>query len=99
MKIFMLQGGMSGIIGTVSGTILGLLLANYIGNIVHVIELVTGTKLVNGDVYLIDYLPSKIFFSDVASIFMVSILLSILATIYPSKQAAETDPAEALRYE
>jgi len=99
MKIFMLQGGISGIIGTVSGTVLGLLLANYIGDIVHGVELLTGTKLVNGDVYLIDYLPSKIFFTDVASIFSVSILLSILATLYPSKRAANTDPAEALRYE
>lgn len=99
MKIFILQGGMSGIIGTVSGTVLGLLLARYIGDIVHFIEIITGTKLVNGDVYLINYLPSKIFPSDVITIFVVSVLLSIVATIYPSKKAADTDPAEALRYE
>lgn len=99
MKIFILQGGMSGIIGTVSGTILGLLLATYIGDIVHFVEVITGAKLVSGDVYLIDYLPSKIFARDVISIFVISILLSILATIYPSKNAANTDPAEALRYE
>ena len=99
MKIFMLQGGMSGIIGTVSGTILGLLLATYVGQIVHLIEIITNIKLINGDVYLINYLPSKIFPSDVITIFCVSILLSILATIYPSRNAAKTDPAEALRYE
>lgn len=99
MKIFMLQGGISGIIGTVSGTVLGIILATYIGKIVHFIELITGAKLINGDVYLIDYLPSKIFFSDVMTIFIVSIILSILATLYPSRKAANTDPAEALRYE
>ncbi|MBY0379943.1 MAG: FtsX-like permease family protein, partial [Burkholderiales bacterium] len=99
MNIFMLQGGMSGIIGTVSGTILGLLLASYVGQIVHFIEIITNTKLINGDVYLINYLPSKIFPSDVIIIFCISILLSVLATIYPSRNASKTDPAEALRYE
>ena len=98
-NIFMLQGGLSGIVGTVSGTILGLLLATYIGNIVHVVELITGSKLINSDVYMIDYLPSQINFADVVSIFIVAIILSIIATIYPSQNAAKIDPAEALRYE
>lgn len=98
-NIFILQGGLSGIIGTVSGTILGLILATYIGNIVHFFEIVTGSKLISSDVYLIDYLPSQINFSDVISIFIVSIVLSIIATIYPSNSAAKIDPAEALRYE
>ena len=99
MKIFMLQGGVSGIIGTLSGTILGVLIAYFIGDIVHGIELITHTKLISADVYNIDYLPSQIEFSDVFSIFSVSILLSILATIYPSRSAAKINPAEALRYE
>jgi lipoprotein-releasing system permease protein len=98
-RIFILQGGVSGIIGTVSGTILGLLLAANIGHIVHFFEFLTGAKLINSDVYLIDYLPSQIIPSDVISIFIVSILLSIVATIYPSRNAAKTDPVEALRYE
>lgn len=99
MHIFMIQGGIAGIIGTVSGTILGLLLASNVGIIVHGIEIITGTKLVNADVYLIDYLPSQIIPRDVISIFIVSIILSIIATIYPSWNASKTDPVEALRYE
>lgn len=99
MKIFILQGGISGLIGTVSGTIIGIILALFIGNIVHGIEILTHTKLISADVYMIDYLPSQIEFTDVASIFCVSIVLSILATIYPSRAAAKTNPAEALRYE
>lgn len=99
MKIFIIQGGVSGIVGTLGGAGIGLLLATYIGRIVHFIEIVTKTKLVNGDVYLINYLPSQIIPSDVITIVLVSMLLSILATIYPSRKAANLDPVEALRYE
>lgn len=99
MKIFMLQGGISGIIGTLSGTILGVILALTVGDIVHGIELITHTKLIPGAVYFIDYLPSQVEFSDVFTIFSVSILLSVFATIYPSRSAAKINPAEALRYE
>lgn len=99
MKIFMLQGGVSGIIGTVCGTILGVILAYFVGDIVHGIEILTHTRLISGDVYLIDYLPSEVNFGDVFSIFCISIILSIIATIYPSRSAAKINPAEALRYE
>lgn len=98
-KIFMIQGGLSGIIGTISGTLLGLLMAFYIGHIVHGIEVLTGMQFINSDVYFIDYLPSKIDPANVITIFIISIVLSILATIYPSINAAKTDPVEALRYE
>ena len=99
MKIFMLQGGVSGIIGTLSGTIIGSILAYYIGDVVHGLELLTHTKIISADVYMIDYLPSQVKFADVSLIFCISIVLSILATLYPSAVAAKTNPAEALRYE
>ncbi len=99
MNIFIIQGGLAGIIGTITGTVLGIILANYIGRILHFIEKFTHSKIINGTVYNIDYLPSHIVFSDVAIIFLVSISLSFLATLYPSRSAAKIDPAEALRYE
>jgi lipoprotein-releasing system permease protein len=99
MNIFMLQGALSGIIGTISGTIFGLLLATYIGDIVRFAEDLIGRKLINGDVYLIDSLPSKIILSDVIYIVFISIALSVLATLYPSRKAANTDPVEVLRDE
>ena len=82
LKIFLIQGGVSGIIGTISGTILGLLLASNVGKLVHWIEIITGSKLISSDVYLIDYLPSQIIPSDVITIFCISIILSLLATLY-----------------
>lgn len=99
LKIFMLQGSVAGLIGTFSGTFFGVIIAYYIGDIVHGIELLTHHKLISGDVYLIDYLPSEVKLWDVLSIMSVSILLSLGATIYPSKKAAQCNPAEALRHE
>ena len=99
VKIFVIQGGISGFIGTVIGTIMGLLLAYNIGYIVHIIEQLTGLIIINKDVYMIDYLPSKIIAKDVISIFIISNILSTLATIYPSISASKTNPVEALRYE
>ncbi len=99
MKIFVLQGAMSGLIGSISGTILGVILATNVGHIVHFIEIITHTQLLSSEIYMIDYLPSDIHTSDVLSIFLVSVMLSIVSTIYPSLKAAKTDPVQALRYD
>lgn len=99
MNIFIIQGGISGLIGSVGGTLLGLLLSYNIGKIVHLIEVLFHKQLINPDVYFIDYLPSEVQFIDVVSIFSISLILSIIATLYPSIKAANTDPVEALRYE
>ena len=98
-NIFMIQGGVSGMIGSLSGTVLGVLLGTYIGNVVHFFESILGVKIISGNVYLIDYLPSQVVLRDVVTVFTISIVLSILATIYPSRSAAKTDPVEALRHE
>lgn len=99
MKIFIVQGMVSGIMGTFFGTVLGLLLAWKIGAIVAAIEEALGMKLIAAKVYFIDHLPSDIHASDVIVIVLISLILSFLATLYPSWRAAQTQPAEALRYE
>jgi lipoprotein-releasing system permease protein len=99
MHIFIIVGTLSGFIGTFIGTILGLLLGTYIGKIVHFVELLTGGKLISADVYIIDYLPSKVMLGDVVCVVLISLLLSVIATIYPSRKALNINPVEALRYE
>lgn len=98
-NIFIIVGAMSGLIGTFFGTILGLLLGTYIGQIINFIEILTKSKIISADVYMIDYLPSQVLFNDVILVVLISILLSIVATIYPSKKAVNINPVEALRYE
>ena len=67
-NIFMIQGGVSGMIGSLSGTLLGVLLGTYIGNVVHFFETIIGIKIISGNVYLIDYLPSQVVLRDVMSV-------------------------------
>ncbi len=99
MKIFMVQGVLLGLIGTLWGVVVGVLLAFNIGHIVHGIEAIMGRKLIASAVYFIDYVPSHVVLSDVLIIAGISLLLSFLVTLYPSWRAAKTQPAEALRYE
>lgn len=96
-KIFMVQGTVIGVIGTVSGAILGIILATSISSIVGWISSVFGLNLF--DAYFINYLPSYLKLQDVVVIVSLSLILSFLATIYPALRAAKIQPAEALRYE
>lgn len=99
MKIFMIQGSVAGVLGTLSGVLAGLLVAFNLDVILPAIENVLGMRLLSSDVYMIDYLPSDVQMSDVTTIAVISLVLSLLATLYPSWRAARTRPAEALRYE
>ncbi|MFC6053229.1 cell division protein FtsX [Acinetobacter sp. Ac_877] len=96
-KIFMVQGTVIGVIGTVSGAILGVILASSISSAVGWISSVFGLNLF--DAYFINYLPSYLRWQDVVVIVSLSLILSFLATIYPALRAAKIQPAEALRYE
>lgn len=99
MKIFMIQGSIAGVLGTVAGVAGGLLLAYNLGAVLSAVESLIGAKLLSSDVYMIDYLPTDIQLGDVSTIGLISLALALLATIYPSWRAARVRPAEALRYE
>ena len=99
MKIFMIQGALAGIFGTLIGTGFGILVAVNIDVIMPFIERLFGFQLLPKDIFLISSLPSDLQWKDVLLIGGSSIVLSFLATLYPSWSAAKVNPAEALRYE
>jgi lipoprotein-releasing system permease protein len=99
MKIFIVQGTLIGVIGTLLGLAGGIALALNIDVVVPFIEHLFGIKFLAKDVYYISELPSEVQFMDVAVIAVVSFALCLLATLYPSWRAARVNPAEALRYE
>lgn len=99
MLIFMVQGALIGVIGTVLGALVGVLVAYNIGTIVPFLENLFHVQFLAKDVYYISELPSHLLWGDVITITILSFVLSLLATLYPSWKASKTNPAEALRYE
>jgi lipoprotein-releasing system permease protein len=99
LAIFMTQGSIIGLLGTLAGVGLGLLAAANVTSIASGIERLTGVTLVDPRVYFISELPSEIRAGDVALIACVALALGILATLYPAWRAARTQPAESLRHE
>jgi lipoprotein-releasing system permease protein len=99
MGIFMVQGAASGIIGTLAGVVLGLVVAYNIDVIVPFIERVLHTAFLPSSVYLISRMPSDPQRGDIMPIVVISLVLAFLATLYPSWRASRMQPAEALRYE
>ncbi|MDP2608577.1 MULTISPECIES: lipoprotein-releasing ABC transporter permease subunit [unclassified Oceanobacter] len=99
MAIFMVQGLSIGIVGVLLGTVLGVVAALSISDLVAWAEKLFGFQILSSDVYFISYLPSQLLLSDVAVVVSASLLLSFLATLYPSWRASRIQPAEALRYE
>lgn len=99
MRIFVLEGLIIGIIGTLGGVLGGLLIALNLETIVGVVQRLTGFELFSKDIYYLDRFPSQVVPADVLLISVTAILISFVATLYPSWQASRMQPAEALRYE
>ena len=99
MRIFIVQGAFSGVIGTAAGVTLGLLVACNVDVIVPAIERALNVSFLPGSIYLISHMPSDPQAADIVPITITSLVLAFVATLYPSWRASRVQPAEALRYE
>ncbi|WP_349573022.1 lipoprotein-releasing ABC transporter permease subunit [Azotobacter salinestris] len=99
MAIFMVQGTVIGALGTLIGAMLGVVAALNVSALIGWLESVSGRQILSSDIYFVSYLPSDLQMLDVALVCTAALVLSFLATLYPSWRAARTQPAEALRYE
>ena len=99
LKMFLVQGALIGLVGTVAGALLGWVLALNVTEMIHMIESASGIKFLDPSVYLMSDLPSEVRLGDVLQVSLVALALSALATIYPAWRASRTLPAEALRHE
>jgi lipoprotein-releasing system permease protein len=99
LRIFIIEGGVIGVVGTALGTISGLALAFNLDKVVQFLENLFGFKALSPEIYYIEKFPSQVNPLDVGLIVVTAIGISLLATLYPSWRASRLDPAEALRYE
>ena len=99
MGIFMVQGATAGVLGTLGGCALGLLIAFNIDVIVPALENLLGMAFLPGSIYVISRMPSQPLASDILPVIVISLVLAFVATLYPSWRASRVNPAEALRYE
>jgi lipoprotein-releasing system permease protein len=99
LRIFIIQGMMVGIIGTLLGLGFGILLASNATAIVNFLQTLFGLHILSSSIYFVDYLPSKILLQDLLEVSFASLLMSFIATIYPAWSASRTVIAEALHYE
>jgi lipoprotein-releasing system permease protein len=99
MRIFLMCGAFVGVSGTVIGTIIGVVFCHYIAAVQHFVERLTGGRVFDASVFMLSELPNTIDWGDVTRVVALGLVLSLLATLYPSWRAARTDPVEALRHE
>ncbi|MGO1298584.1 MAG: lipoprotein-releasing ABC transporter permease subunit LolE [Vibrio sp.] len=95
-RVFIWQGVFSGVLGSLVGSVGGVLLAWNLTAIVNVLERIVGHHFLSGDIYFVDFLPSQVHMADVILVSGTAIILSLLATWYPAKRASQLNPARVL---
>ena len=96
VKVFVVQGLINGLVGTVIGSVAGVLLSVNLTDVAKGIEGLSGTSILSGDIYFVDFLPSQLNWSEVVFTVCIALLLTFLATLYPARKATRIDPATAL---
>jgi lipoprotein-releasing system permease protein len=99
MTVFMVQGIVIGLIGTIFGGVTGVITALNVETLVPQIEALLGIEFFPANIYVISDFPAEMHWNDVGKILIASFVISFIATIYPAWRASRTQPAEALRYE
>ncbi|MCR6653677.1 MAG: FtsX-like permease family protein [Cellvibrionaceae bacterium] len=99
MAIFMVQGSLIGVIGTMLGLVFGLLLTLVVQPLVRFFEILFDVQFLKSDVYPLTYLPIEISPGDITRVVITALVMSFLATLYPAWRASRTRPADVLRYE
>jgi lipoprotein-releasing system permease protein len=99
MRVFLITGASIGVVGTIAGLILGILFCLNIESIRNLMAWLTNTTLFDPNVYYLTRLPADMDLRETVSIVGMALVLSVLATLYPSWRASTLDPVEALRYE
>jgi lipoprotein-releasing system permease protein len=99
MRLFVVQGATIGVIGTVIGVVVGVVVSWYVPTLAKWVEKTFGFKAISAEIYHIGDLPARLQGGDVVLTAVVALVLSLVATLYPSYRAARLKPADALRYE
>jgi lipoprotein-releasing system permease protein len=99
MRIFLMCGAFVGVSGTVLGTLIGIVFVRNVHAIQHAVESISGGQVFDASVFMLSELPNTVDWGDVGRVVVLGLVLSLLATLYPSLRAARTDPVEALRHE